>query len=227
MIKNPIIKEKAWLSPEVERLLGKGTLETMTSRHGWNYSLKSDRLAEIVNLLIKSNDVKRIVETGSFDGSGTTMTYAKTGLPVHSCEAHKQRFLNAKARLAHHRNVFLSHAFTTLEEDISPNYRESLGPENSPSESGWLAAALENSESGESLLVSLDSGGEVGINEATVFIEWLNAQTSPRTVSLILDDIHTEKHRSTVPKLEETFGVDVYQVEDRWGFTVIEIKPAG
>jgi hypothetical protein len=28
----------------------------------------------------------------------------------------------------------------------------------------------------------------------------------------------------TVPMLEEAFGVDVYQVEDRWGFTVIEIK---
>lgn len=224
MIKNPILKEKAWLSPEVERLLGKGTLETLTRRHGWNYSLKSDRLAEIVNLLIKAYEVKRIVETGTFDGSGTTMTYAKTGLPVHSCEAHKKRYLDAKARLAGYRNVFLNHAFTTSENDICPAYRENLGIENAPSESGWLAAALGQSESGESLLVSLDSGGEVGINEAKIFVEWLNSQISPRTVSLILDDIYSEKHRMTVPMLEESFGVDVYQVEDRWGFTVIELK---
>ncbi len=223
MIKNPILKERAWLSPEVEALLGKATLETTTRRHGWNFSLKSDRLAEIVNLLVKSNEVKRIVETGTFNGSGTTMTYAKTGLPVHSCEAHKKRFLEAQTRLADHRNVFLTHAFTTSPNDISPGYRENLGLENSPSESGWLAAALGQSESGESLLVSLDSGGEVGINEAKIFVDWLNSQIRPRTVSLILDDIHTEKHRQTVPLLEESFGVDVYQVEDRWGFTVIEI----
>jgi hypothetical protein len=224
MIKNPILKEKAWLSPEVERLLGKATLETATRRHGWNYSLKSDRLAEIVNLLVKSNKVVKIVETGTFDGSGTTMTYAKTGLPVHSCEAHKKRYLDAKARLSGYRNVFLNHAFTTSESDISPNYRESLGIEDSPLESGWLASALAQSESGESILVSLDSGGDVGIYEARVFVDWLNSLTSPRIVTLILDDIYSEKHRMTVPMLEESFGVDVYQVEDRWGFTVIEIK---
>lgn len=224
MIKNPILKETAWLSPEVERLLGKGTLETLTQRHGWNYSLKSDRLAEIVNLLIKANDVKRIVETGTFNGSGTTMTYAKTGLPVYSCEAHKSRYLEAKTKLAGYRNVFLNHAFTTSANDISPTYRESLGTEDAPTESGWLAAALAQSESGESLLVSLDSGGEVGIVEARIFVDWLNSQICPRTVSLILDDIYSGKHRTTVPMLEESFGVDVYQVEDRWGFTVIQTR---
>ena len=223
MIKNPIIKEKAWLSPEAERLLGKGILETSTRRHGMNYSLKSDRLAEVVSLLVKTNQVVRIVETGTFDGSGTTMTYAKTGLPVYSCEAHRKRFLEAKARFSGYRNVHLSHAFTTSEGDISPAYRESLGSEHAPSESGWLTAALGQSVAGGSILVSLDSGGEVGINEANIFIDWLNSQRHPRTVSLILDDIHSGKHLRTVPMLEESFGVDVYQVEDRWGFSVIRI----
>jgi len=223
MIKNPIIQEKAWLSPEVERLLGKSILETLTRRHGWNYSLKSDRLAEIVDLLIKTNDLKRIIETGTFDGSDTTMTYAKTGLPVYTCEAHKKRYLAAKARLAGHQNVFLNHAFTTSENDISPGYREELGLENSPTESGWLTDALGYSKAGESVLVSLDSGSEVGIKEANIFLEWLNSQTTPRIVSLILDDIHFDKHRITVSMLEESFGVDVYQVEDRWGFTVIQL----
>ena len=151
------------------------------------------------------------------------MTYAKTGLPVYSCEAHRKRYLDASERLACYRNVHLSHAFTNLESDISPAYRESLGSEHAPDESGWLTNTLRESDDGETILLSLDSGGDVGIYEANIFLDWLKSQRQPRTVPLILDDIHSEKHRTSVPMLEESFGVDVYQVEDRWGFTVINL----
>lgn len=222
MVKNPIIKETAWLSPEVQRLLGTGTLETTTRRHGLSISLKSDRLAEVVYHLTRVYRVGRIVETGTFDGSGTTMTYAKTGLPVHTCEAHRKRYEEARSRLASFRNVFLSHSFTTREADISPQYRSQLGAEHAPQEEGWLARVLDQSPPGEPILVSLDSGGDVGMREAEVLTAWIDACKEPRTVSLILDDIHYQKHMATVPLLETKYGVDIYQVDDRWGFTVID-----
>lgn len=221
MVKNPIIKETAWISPEVQRLLGTGTLETLSKRHGLNISLKSDRLSEVVHHLIRVHGIKRIIETGTFDGSGTTMTYARTGLPVYSCEAHKKRYDDAKARLAGFKNVYLTHAFTTRSTDSSPNYRDQLGTEFGPETENWLRGALDSTAPGEAVLVSLDSGGDIGNKEAEVFTAWVDDQKSPRTIALILDDIFYQKHLATVPLLETKYGVDVYQVDDRWGFSVI------
>jgi len=206
-------------------LLGTGKLETASRRHGLNISLKSDRLAEVVYHLVKIHDIRRIVETGTFDGTGTTMTYAKTGLPVYSCEAHKKRYDDAKARLGNHKNVHLNHSFTTLAADISPQYKNQLGVEFAPNAENWLARALNDSPHGETLLVSLDSGGDIGNKEAEIFTNWIDSLEAPRTVALILDDIFYQKHLATVPLLESKYGVDVYQVDDRWGFTVIKAGP--
>lgn len=222
MVKDLISKEILWLGPEAEELLGEDLLRTRSKFHGRDFSLQSQRLEEVVRLLVRKHEVTRIIETGTFHGKGTTLTYARTGLPVYSCEAHRKRFRAAVKNLSQFENVYLSHAFTTRASEASAEFLENLGEENLPSDENWLPEALRQATDDRSLLVSLDSGGEVGLAEAKILIEWIKERKRQTTISLILDDIRFVKHEKTIPMLEEEFGVDVFQVENRWGFTVIQ-----
>lgn len=76
---------------------------------GINYSINLNNSAfeNTVNLLIQNNSVEEIIETGTFNGLGSTTVFAKIKLPVTTIESCKQLHLMAKENLKTYNNVTL------------------------------------------------------------------------------------------------------------------------
>jgi hypothetical protein len=69
-------------------------------------------------------------------------------------------------------------------------------------------------------MVGLDSGGPNGQKELSVILEAAKAEGNIKC--LILDDLDRIKHKESPKRLHDELGVDVYQVEARWGFAIID-----
>ena len=68
-------------------------------------------------------------------------------------------------------------------------------------------------------MASLDSDGRNGGKELEIVMAAIDLYDNIRCI--ILDDLTTIKHSETPEILEKKYGLDVYQVENRWGFVIV------
>ena len=203
-----------------------------------NYTIEmsSDpEFAETVEKIIKEYDIKSIVETGAFHGLGSTMVFAKTGLPVTSIECNEQNYNIAKNNLKDFPNVNLSLSYSMgIEEmrkfidgddiyqqkdldieydgneDPKGFYIKELGNSNIPQ--GTLK---ETTNIPERQIVLLDSAGGVG------WVEFMEFMDSPQLENkiLMLDDVSHVKHHRSVNLLNQMGKEFNYCTSKRWGWT--------
>jgi len=187
----------------------------------------------VMKNIIKKFDVQEIVETGTRIGTGSTLIFAQTKLPVFSIECNAKHVAEAKKNLRGYPNVTILHGYSLklktmlkfiLEDDIynrNFNLRREGGrlaqvyylheiscsavPEN------LLIKLINNSKQ---QLILLDSSGGAGYLEfkKVMSIKYLKNKI------LMLDDIKHVKHYRSVKELKKLGIKFHYSRSKRWGW---------
>ena len=74
--------------------------------------LIGDVYEKFISEIIKKHNIKSIVETGTYDGMGSSQILAKTGLTFDTIECHGMNFIAAKVNLENFKNTTVHHAYS-------------------------------------------------------------------------------------------------------------------
>lgn len=74
--------------------------------------LVGDLYDKFIGYVIEKYKVESIVETGTYDGMGSSQILAKTGLPFDTIECHGMNFIAAKVNLENFKNTRVHHAYS-------------------------------------------------------------------------------------------------------------------
>lgn len=190
--------------------------EVVRNRIKYDINLKSQEFEQVVKMLVDEYDFDEIVETGAFDGLGSTSVFAKTGKYVFSIECNKQNFDTATRNLQQYENVCVIHGLSLFREllinsllhqefDIETTY-DSDFPKSFYMREINQQVVVENAldifcNNDRKQLVFLDSAGGVGYVEFLEFMNYINDEGKYNKI-LILDDIDHIKHKRSVEYLE-------------------------
>jgi len=198
----------------------------------------SDNYLDFILTLIKEFRLEEVIETGAYDGLGSTSLFAKTGLPVHSIECHAMNFIAAKVNLSGYENVKIHHAYSLSLEEMKSFIRsdELLRDRGLMEEKGikfdhddpiWYyeneIVSVVSAPKKESLLkemvsnkkrqlIFLDSSGGVGWLEFMEIASLNHDMLSNKVV--LLDDINHIKHWRSINKMKD-FGEIIYSGDGR------------
>jgi len=190
---------------------------TVTNRIKYDINLNSEEFQEVINMLVSEYDFDDIVETGTFNGLGSTSVFAKTGKYVFTIECNKNNFETATRNLQQYENVCIIHGLSLSREilinhllhqdfDIDTTY-DSDYPKSFYMREINQQVVLENAlnvlaNNDRKQLVFLDSAGGVGYVE---FLTFMNYNTYNKI--LVLDDIDHIKHKRSVEYLSDNYIV--------------------
>lgn len=206
-------------------------------------NLKSQLFIDTVNNLIKKHSLTEVIETGTFNGLGSTKVFAETGLNVISLESCKKHYDAACENLKDYSNVKILNASslpladmrTFIEEDTV--YKSELvftkkinvdGGSNArsfylqeiygfdgvePPEDNKLWDLINNNTR---QLVFLDSAGGVGYLEFQQFMKL--DPDKIKTKILLLDDIFHVKHYRSIVDLKNNYLYPVISADRRFAY---------
>lgn len=195
----------------------------------YNINLNSNLFEDTVRALLKDNEIEEVIETGTFNGLGSTTIFAKTGKKIISVESCLGNHFAAKENLKEYKNVELIYGSSLFIEDMISfidsddfYFKEEVknnsaiidGP--SPDEtksfyknevSGWNFGKpkLENVlinliDNNKKQIVFLDSAGGVGYLEFKLFMSL--SEEKKKNKILLLDDVSHIKHYRSVEELK-------------------------
>jgi hypothetical protein len=180
--------------------------------------LDTKEFKETMNTLIKENSIDWVIETGTAQGIGSTLVFAKTGAIVITMECWVDNVTKARNNLKAYPNVKVFHAtslpFEIMVQAISdmstmdfPEHIrcDVLDPENfylhevghDVEQEAFLEECLENGPLKK--LVFLDSAGGIGLAETKLVIQ----KCLGDPVLLVLDDVDHVKHYYSIPLLKK------------------------
>jgi hypothetical protein len=175
------------------------------------------------------------VETGTYDGLGSTRVLAETGLPVTTVECDPGRHAAAVRNLAAHPNVRCLHAYSLPalalrafvraeaaagppagvfadSADPAPSYLAELGDHRLPED--VLPGLIDNDLA---QMILLDSAGGVGLLEFLAVVG-LPPERLRRKV-LVLDDVAHVKHYRSAAWLDARLPGGLWRAASgRWGY---------
>lgn len=158
----------------------------------------SNLFREKINELVKRHNVKKIIETGTREGIGSTKIFAETGKSVVTCEANRKYYDSAIINLQNYKNVEAHHALSLTEDFISYNFKKILKSNGTlPLEKNFLKTQFEKAMSevshDESVLVFLDSIVEMGFFEMDIIFGWWMEHRPLKRgrIVLVMDDVHS------------------------------------
>lgn len=212
-----IVDQDGFVLKPFEEKLGVHKLKSVEKKNE-AMALKSERLSEIACLLTNVCRVESIIETGTFKGNGTTTSYAFTGVDVYSCELNRDHYEASLVNIGYLPHVHIDHAYSVNKKQIPQDLINRIGVEKTPDYDNWLTETL-HSNKNKRVMASLDSDGRNGGKELEIIMAAIDLYDNVRC--LILDDLTTIKHSGTPEILEKEYGLDVYQVENRWGFVIV------
>ena len=188
---------------------------------------------ETVEKLVAECNIEEIVETGTYCGTGSTLIFAETKLPVFSIECNAGHVAIAKKNLRNHPNVAVLHGHSLKYREMLEFIYKDTVYEKKPElkrEGGsraWLYYLGEIScrTPAENLLVKLignnkrqlvllDSSGGVGYLE---FQKFMRIKHLERKV-LMLDDVRHVKHYRSVQELKNRGVKFHFSDSKRWGW---------
>ena len=187
----------------------------------YSINLNNTEFQNTVDKLVNEYDFTEIVETGTYNGLGSTQVFAKTNKYVFSIECNYNNFLNASRNLAMYDNVCVIHGLSLkreklitalLEEDfdIDTTY-DSKHPKSFYMREISQTVVVENAlelfcRNKRKQLVFLDSAGGVGYLEFKSFMSIGDVYLENKI--LMLDDINHIKHKRSVEFLLKD-GIEV------------------
>lgn len=202
--------------------------------NGLEYStrLVGDIYEDFIRHLMHKHNIQSIIETGAYDGMGSSQLFAKTGLPFHTIECHAMNFIAAKVNLEKFKNTIVHHAYSLPLNDMlsfikedewtnNPTAMIELGVKFDHENPRWYYTheltdvvskpkkenvLMELIENDERQLIFLDSSGGVGL------LEFQRVKELPRELLknkvIVLDDIHHIKHYRSVQWMVEHCEVE-------------------
>jgi hypothetical protein len=195
-------------------------------RKEYAINLNNSEFKNVVSKLLEENEVDEIVETGSFNGLGSTKVFAETKKYVFSIECNYNNFVNATNNLINYENVCIIHGLSLSRDtlvkgllnerfDIDTRY-DSDYPKSFYMREISHQVVVENaldlfSNNIRKQLVFLDSAGGVGLLEFNAFMRFNKEFLSNKI--LMLDDISHIKHKRSVEKLID-LGYNVNKSSD-------------
>jgi hypothetical protein len=201
------------------------TIESFKREYSVN--LNNNEFKNVVNKILQENEVDEIVETGAFNGLGSTSVFAQTKKYVFSIECNYNNFVNATNNLINYENVCIVHGLSLSRNDLirgllNESFNIETKYDSDYPKSFYMReishqVVVENAldlfcNNGRKQLVFLDSAGGVGLLEFNAFMSYSKSYLSNKI--LMLDDISHIKHKRSVEKLEE-LGYIVNQSTDK------------
>lgn len=207
----------------------------------YSINLNSNSFEETVNFLVKNFEVDEIIETGTFNGLGSTTVFAKTGKKVITVESCLRNYFAACGNLKDYPNVeLILGSSLNIDEMISfidqdPFYKnENIlnksitidGNEEDDTKafykhevSGWGSGKpsrenvlIDLINNDKKQIVFLDSAGGAGYLEFKKFMSL--SEDCRKNKILFLDDVSHIKHCRSVDDLKN-LNVDVKISEDK------------
>lgn len=207
-------------------------------------NLNSNLFSETIKKLIEENKIEEVIETGTFNGLGSTMVFAKTGVKIQTIESCLSSFFAAKENLKNYPNVTLHHGSSLkinemvdfIDNDdfyFSPEIKDKNisidGSDNDPKDFykrevngfGFSAPPEEDIlfnliNNSKKQLVFLDSAGGVGFLEFKKFMSL--SENFRKNKVLVLDDVsHIKHYRSILFLKENNYNVSV-SADKRFGY---------
>jgi hypothetical protein len=191
--------------------------------------LRSDEFFSVVNSLVEEFDIEEIIETGTCYGDGSTLVFAKTGLPVITIESLERNIRQAKFNLRFYNNVTFLHGSSLFVEDmvnfLTDEFPKFEFPEHVrhdvPTDMtfNFYLEEIRGTSENENLLVPLikndkrqiiflDSGGGVGYLEFKTVMDNLDFVNLTKKI-LIMDDVNHVKHYKSVEDLKKVWPVNI------------------
>ena len=214
-----ILEDNHTISKTFRNILGVRELKSKRIKKNVSMALNSARLSEVACLLAKKYNIDCIIETGTFLGKGTTTSFAFTGIEVHSCETNRESYKKALKNIGYLPHVFLNHANSLERKDLPADWVKRIQIQNVADEQNWLPKILDEKKD-QRVLLSLDSGCPNGQKEMRLALDAIKEHNNIKC--MVLDDLNSIKHKESPKKIHEELNLDVYQVETRWGFVVID-----
>lgn len=184
----------------------------------YNINLKSEEFVHVVNELIEKHDIEEIVETGAFNGLGSTMVFAKTGKSVFSIECNRNNFFTASENLKLHKNVCLIHGLSLKRNDlieyiINADFKKEVTMDSKHPKVFYMQEIMQDviiedalsllTKNTNKQLVFLDSAGGVGYFEFLSFMDMDITYLENKV--LLLDDVDHVKHKDSVVNLRKRY----------------------
>jgi hypothetical protein len=198
----------------------------------YNTRLQGEHYKTFIDDIIKRNKIESIVETGAYDGMGSSQLLASTGLPFDTIECHGMNFIAAKVNLEKFKNARVHHAYSLKLDEMlefikkddwtnNPDEMMKLGVKfdhenprwyythelndvvSKPPQENVLMNLITNPER---QLVFLDSSGGVGL------LEFQKVKELPKEILkeklVMLDDINHIKHYRSLQWMKENCKVE-------------------
>jgi hypothetical protein len=203
----------------------------------YDINLNSVYFKHIIEAIIKENDIQEVVETGSFNGLGSTTIFANTKKPVISIECNYNNYVTATNNLSQYDNVCVVHALSTKREDalryimseafdIDTKY-DSKSPKTFYLKEVCQQVLFENAldvfaNNTNKQLVFLDSAGGMGFFEYLEFMKFSDEVLSNKI--LVLDDVTHIKHKRSVEHLKMSGRSVEISPDDRFAWCNLNHK---
>jgi hypothetical protein len=194
--------------------------------------LNGEIYKSFVSEIIKKHNIESIVETGTYDGMGSSQLLASIGLPFDTMECHGMNFIAAKVNLEKFKNTRVHHAYSLKLNEMlefikqddwtnNPDEMIELGVKfdhenprwyythelndvvSKPPQENLLMNLITNPER---QLVFLDSSGGVGL------LEFQKVRELPKEILkeklIMLDDINHIKHYRSLQWMKKNCKVE-------------------
>lgn len=200
-------------------------------------NLNNSEFKSVINDLLENNDIDEIIETGAFNGLGSTSVFAETKKYVFSIECNYNNYITATRNLQLYDNVCVIHGLSLNRKDlidillhekfdIETKY-DSDFPKTFYMREINQQVVLEDAldvfcNNDRRQLIFLDSAGGVGYAEFHKILQlpknFLNKKI------LVLDDISHIKHKRSVEELE-SLGYKVNKSKDnRFAWSILDMN---
>lgn len=204
----------------------------MSNTLQYSTRLVGESYEKFIQSIIKKYNIESIVETGTYDGMGSSQILAKIGLPFDTIECHGMNFIASKVNLEGFPNTRVHHAYSLLLDEMlefinndewtnNPQKMIELGVKfdhdnprwyykhelndvvSKPPQEDLLMKLVTNPER---QLLFLDSSGGVGL------LEFQKVISLPKEILrekvIMLDDVNHIKHYRSVEWMQENCKVE-------------------
>lgn len=178
-------------------------------------NLNSSEFRETVKEILAKHDISEIIETGTFNGLGSTRVFAETKKYVFTIECNYNNFVTSSQNLAQYENVCVVHGLSLkrdelIEELLHEKFDENIKMDSDYPKSFYMREIMQQvtvenalnlfANNDRKQLVFLDSAGGVGYAEYLKFMSF--DENFLKNKILMLDDISHIKHSRSVKDLE-------------------------
>lgn len=200
----------------------------------YSTNLNSKSFAKTVKFLLNEFNIEEVIETGTYDGRGSTYIFARTGIPITTIECNDNYQTKAKSFLSAYDNITFIHGLSLNKADMGKFLKDDtfIFPEwvkqdasASDSKDFYLNEIMHDVpenllfdliNNDKKQLIYLDSAGGIGYLE---FLEVLKLDKEKlKNKLLVMDDVMHIKHYRSIVDLADMENPTFFDFEGRFAW---------